>query len=156
MVEAFTAFGIVILLIGVILIILEVVTPGFFIGILGTISIVMGLVMTFAGEWVKENPGLVGLLVLVSGGSAFVVNYYVYRRLGSPDKTATTSTETLVGMEGLVTRRVEPDNIRGKVKLGTQVWSAESAIGKAIDEGTRVSVIRAEGVHILVRPAKKL
>ena len=47
----------------------------------------------------------------------------------------------------------DPDHeTRGKVKIGSTVWSATS--DKVLEEGTRVEVVDAEGVHITVKPVK--
>ena len=40
------------------------------------------------------------------------------------------------------------DNIKGKVKIGSEIWSARSL--EPIDEGKSVIVVSAEGVHVVV------
>ncbi len=58
---------------------------------------------------------------------------------------------TLIGREGIVLTDVLPNSLKGKVRIGSEVWSARSPV--FIPAGTRVRVISGEGVSILVEPS---
>lgn len=62
---------------------------------------------------------------------------------------ATTTMVTLVGKSAIVTKHVMPHELSGKVKIGTQIWSATS--DDEIEEGKEVMIIKAEGVHVVVK-----
>lgn len=86
---------------------------------------------------------LMGLYILIQ------VLFFIYLRLSNPP-TPTTSSTTLKGKEGFVLKEVRPEDISGKVRLlkGNKTWSATSE--DKIEEGAKVRVIEAEGVHVLV------
>jgi membrane protein implicated in regulation of membrane protease activity len=48
-----------------------------------------------------------------------------------------------------VTVRTGPEDIKGKVRIDSDVWSATS--DEPIEAGTEVTVIKSQGVHVTVR-----
>jgi membrane-bound ClpP family serine protease len=50
----------------------------------------------------------------------------------------------------VVVREVDDGTLAGKVQIGSMEWSARSESGR-IPAGRRVVVLRAEGVHIVVK-----
>ncbi len=66
----------------------------------------------------------------------------------SRQSDATTTMVTLVGKGSIVTKKVMPHELSGKVKIGTQIWSATS--DEEIEEGKEVIITKAEGVHVVV------
>lgn len=139
------------LALGVLMFLLEASIPGFFIGVPATILVLLGvfaLVVPDFDLFTKWAP----LLVVLIGTPATFVSIWAYRKLAPPDQEPTTQTATnLVGLEGLVTVPVAPGAPRGKVKIQHQVWSATSDAG-LIPEGSRVRVVRVEGVIVVVAP----
>ena len=52
-------------------------------------------------------------------------------------------------------RDTDPDHdTRGKVKIGSTIWSATS--DDPLEEGTRVEVVDAQGVHVTVKAVDSL
>ena len=69
-------------------------------------------------------------------------------------RTQPTNADVLIGKECLVTGDI--DNIlgTGEVKVGGRVWTARSAAdGMKIPAGSSATVIRIEGVKLIVSPA---
>ena len=62
----------------------------------------------------------------------------------------TTVATSLIGMEGLVITDTCPNNIRGKVKIENDIWSATST--RPVPAGYKVRVVDSEGVHVKVEP----
>ena len=60
----------------------------------------------------------------------------------------TTVASSLLGKRGLVTREIEPGNLRGKVMIENDTWSATAET--VIPVGTKVVVKSSEGVHVKV------
>ena len=152
-VESLTPFmlGLVFFGIGVVFIILEVMTPGFFIGIPGTIMVILGLAMIFFPDFMSTPLGPMVFIILVILVTAGV--FWIYNNLARPEPSNTTTTMTsLVGKEGTVIKDIVPHDISGKVRIGSQEWSATA--DKAIGEGARVRVVKVEGVHLHVEPLK--
>ena len=86
--------------------------------------------------------------MLIVGLISSIVTVIVYRKLGEPEPPSIAVSDGLIGKKGIVTVRTTADNIRGKVKIGSELWSARSM--EPIDEGKTVVVISAEGVHVVV------
>lgn len=62
--------------------------------------------------------------------------------------TEPTNADRVIGMEGIVTKDIDPIEGKGQVKVIGQVWSAKSE--HPISEGTKVKVLSLEGVKIVV------
>jgi membrane protein implicated in regulation of membrane protease activity len=58
-------------------------------------------------------------------------------------------TDSLVGKEGIVTIKINTTDMKGKVKIGSDTWSAEA--DEDIPAGTAVIVDRSSGVHVHVK-----
>lgn len=138
--------GILMLVIGGALLVVEAIVPGFFIIVPGTILVILGAIALLAPGLLTFPGGIIIFIAITIIVSAATIMFY--RRLAPGHKPLTTSMDTLVGMTGEVTREVEPDSISGKVKIGEQIWSARSS-GR-IQVGEKVIVTRAEGVHVFV------
>lgn len=144
--------GILFFSIGIFFIIIEVMTPGFFVGIPGTIMVILGLAMVLFPEFMSTPAGPIIFIILVFLVTAGV--FWIYNNLARPEPSKTTTTMTsLVGKEGIVLKKVVPHDISGKVQIGSQEWSSTSDI--EINPGTKVEVVRVEGVHLIVKPLEK-
>lgn len=146
-----STIGLALLIIGILFIIAEAATPGFFIGVIGTAFIAMGLVGIFF-PYILDTPWSPIIVVIVTSGSMLGAVMF-YRRLGKSQPTATTITESNVGKEGIVMEDIEPHNLKGKVKISHQIWSATSDVN--IPKGTTVRVIDWEGVHVIVEEVEE-
>lgn len=143
--------GLLFVIIGIILLLVEASSPGFFIAIPATILIILGILGVVA-------PGIFFSFwsPIIAIGIAVPVTYftiYFYRQLAPPQEPTTTVGDSLVGKRGLVTTATDPDSeTKGKVRIGSDIWSATSE--QPIKEGSRVEVIASEGVHVIVRKVK--
>ena len=70
----------------------------------------------------------------------------------NPSRRTPTNADRVLGMEGVVTQAI--DNLRstGTVQVRGMDWSARSAGEETIPAGTRVRVVRMEGVKLFVEP----
>ena len=146
-----STIGLALLILGILFIIAEAATPGFFIGVIGTAFIAMGLVGVFF-PFILDTPWSPIIVVIVTSGSMMGAIMF-YRRLGKSQPTATTITESNVGKEGIVMEDIEPNSLKGKVKISHQIWSATSDAN--IRKGAKVRVIDWEGVHVIVEEVEE-
>ena len=139
------------IVIGILLIIAEMSIPGFFIAVPGTAMLIVGiLVLIFPGILNTIWAPIIGVSVALG---AMGITIYVYRRLAKPTgPPVTTSADSLIGKEGIVIKRIIPNSYSGKVKIGSDVWSATAS--DEIEEGERVRIIKVEGVHLYVERVK--
>ena len=92
------------------------------------------------------------VFLTVSGALLAMLRPMVRKHL--KPKIVPTNTEALIGNVGVVTEDIDNVAARGRVKLGAMSWSARSAGGVPIPQGTRVRVERIEGVKVFVVPAE--
>ncbi len=137
------------LILGFILIIVESTSPGGYLIIPGLDLVVLGIYgMIVPGmlySWVTVVIAIVLTIPVV------VLTLYLYKKLGGEEPPSTTVTGSLVGRAGVVVIETNPDNLKGKVKIGSDTWSANS--DTVIPVGSDVVVDSSEGVHVHVRKA---
>lgn len=132
---------------GVIFLLVEAVSPGFFMAVPGTALIVLGVLAFFAYDLLSTPFGIVA--AVIGAAAAAIVTIFVYRKISPEQKPRTTSTDTIVGKTGLVNTTITHDSISGKVEIDGALWSAKST-GETIVPGKTVRVVSAKGVHITV------
>ncbi len=140
------------ILTGTVFLVLETLNPGFFIAVPGTVLIILGVLFVIGVDIFSSPAGiLLGVFVALA---ASVVTIWIYRRI-NPDKASpvTISRDSLLGKEGLVAKKAIPDSLSGKVLIAGQEWSARCDSGE-LGQGTRVRVVRSEGVHVVVEEVK--
>ncbi|MDD4222626.1 MAG: NfeD family protein [Methanomethylophilus sp.] len=132
---------------GLLLLIIEAFMPGGYLVIPGTVFVIVGIIGSvfpdFLFTW--KSP-LVAAVVAIP---VTAVTVWGYRRLGRPEPPSTTVADSLVGKQGTVVTAIVPGNMKGKVRIGSDIWSAEA--DEAIPEGTAVSVDAGSGVHVHVK-----
>lgn len=62
-----------------------------------------------------------------------------------------TNTDCLIGIEAVVTETIDNQSASGQVKAAGQIWTARSDSETPIPEGTAVTVLRIEGVKMIVQ-----
>lgn len=135
------------LVIGLVLVGIEAFSPGGYLLIPGVILTVLGIY----GYVVPDDlfTWTTAVVAIVTAIPVTALTIWVYGRLGKPEPPSTTVASSLVGKEGKVVTAVTPGNMKGKVRIASDTWSAEA--DEDIPEGTDVVVDASEGVHIHVR-----
>jgi membrane protein implicated in regulation of membrane protease activity len=138
--------GIALIVIGVLMLLAEIVSPGFFLLVPATVLIILGaigiMVPGFLLSW--ASPVLAVVIIV----PASLITIKLYQKLSPIAPPETTVGTSLVGMKGIVTARVMPNSLKGKVKIANDSWSATSQC--PIEVGRHVRVISSEGVHVRV------
>ncbi|MGE0206982.1 MAG: NfeD family protein [Candidatus Babeliales bacterium] len=57
----------------------------------------------------------------------------------------------LVGKTGIITKAAQAQEF-GQVKIGGQIWSCRGVHDQAMQEGSRVRIVRVQGAHVVVEP----
>ena len=141
-----TTIALCIIIIGALLIIGEALSPGIYMIIPGTVMVLLGIVGYIVPDflfsiWAPITMVVVGLIVSI-------VTVMAYRKLGEPEPPTTSVSDGLVGKTGIVTAATSVGDIKGKVKVGSEIWSARSL--EPIEVGTVVRIVSTEGVHVVV------
>jgi len=91
------------------------------------------------------------IYALIIGGIIIFlpIFYLLYLKVFSTSPPTTTTT-TLKDRKGFVIKDIQPENIKGKVKIiqSSKVWSATA--DEKIEAGTKVKINEVEGVHLIV------
>ena len=69
-------------------------------------------------------------------------------------KLTRTNVDAIIGSQGYVTADIDNMAATGTIKLGAMEWTARSADGSPIPQGTLVKVERIEGVKAFVIPVQ--
>jgi inner membrane protein len=141
------ALGWLLIVIGAVLLLVEIHSPGFFATVPATVMIIFGILLLLGMDIFNSGWGVViGVVVAIAAAGLTV---WMYGRI-TPDESPTTiSRDSLVGKEGRVIKNVDSNTLAGKVVIGTTEWSAHST-GASIPIGKKVKVVDSEGVHIVV------
>ena len=129
----------------VILAVLEMVLPSFFVIWFG-----VGALVAMLSALVTENL-IIQFLVFIT---ASVILLFMTRRLASKvtKGTATaTNVDAMIGRIGIVTEDIPPLDNPGIVKVSGEMWSAVSADQQPIEKGTQVQVLQIRGVRLVVQ-----
>ena len=145
MIDAQT-LAIIFVIVGAMLLIAEAMTPGAFLLIPGTVLVILGIVGYIYPDFLYSTWS--PLLALAIAVPVTLGTIKMYQFLARPEPPTTTVAESLLGKEGVVTVRTTPENIKGKVRIDTDVWSATS--DGPIEVGTDVVVTESQGVHVKV------
>lgn len=106
-----------------------------------------GLISGFcgAGEWAQILIGAIVTLVCLIATRPLVNRVMNSRKVE-------TNARRLVGQTGVVIQEIRNLDAMGQVKIQGSVWSARSENGEVIPQDKTVSVLRIEGVKLIVKP----
>ena len=141
------SLGLILIVAGAALLLFELHSPGFFATVPGTVMIILGILLQLGIDIFSNGWGVIIGVAIAIAAAGFTV--WMYGKI-TPDESPTTiSRDTLIGMEGRVKLKVDPNSLSGKVIVGSSEWSAKST-GSIIPPGKNVRVVNSEGVHIIV------
>ncbi|NYT11949.1 MAG: NfeD family protein [Methanomassiliicoccales archaeon] len=134
------------IVIGVILLIAEAASPGTFLIVPGTVLLILGAIGLIEPDLLTSwwAPVVVAIILI----PLTLLTIKGYQRLAPTAPPETTVASSLLGKQGLVTREIEPDSLKGKVMIENDTWSATAET--VIQVGKRVVVKSSEGVHVKV------
>ena len=141
--------GLLIVIIGAGLFTVEIFHPGALLLIPGSIVLVAGFLYLFApNDLLDSYIGPVAIVIAAILGALIEIPYY--RWVAPVHRPLSTTSAGLVGDEAVVITAVEPETLKGKVRIRSETWSARAS--QPIPAGTRVRVIHGEGVSLTVEP----
>lgn len=106
-----------------------------------------GLISGFCGtgEWVQILIGAIVTLVCLIATRPLVNRVMKFRKVD-------TNAGRLIDQTGIVVQEIRNLDAMGQVKIQGSVWSARSENGEVIPQDKTVSVLRIEGVKLIVKP----
>jgi membrane protein implicated in regulation of membrane protease activity len=139
-------------IVGILMLIAEMATPGSFIIVPGTVVLILGLIWLIEPDWTLQWwSAIVAVVVLIP---MIFVAIKLYQMLAPPAPPETTVASSLIGKKGVVISEIVPNTITGKVRLeNNEAWSATAPMKIVV--GVRVKVVESRGVHIVVAELEK-
>lgn len=137
------------LIAGVILLILEIITPGFVLANFGVAAIASAIAAWLGADLYWQ----VGVFIVVSLVSFFTVRPILTRTMLNKGKPTPTGAAALIGRTTKVTEGIPGGLDTGRVKIDGDVWMAVSSSGAPIPEGAIVRVARVESIKLFVEHA---
>ena len=141
------SLGWLLIIVGALLLLFEVHSPGFFATVPATVMIILGILILLGIDIFSSGWGIVIGVAIALCAAAFTV--WMYGRMTTNESPTTVSRDSLIGKEGRVKIAVNPNTLAGKVMIGSTEWSARST-GAAIGTGKKVKVVDSQGVHVVV------
>jgi membrane protein implicated in regulation of membrane protease activity len=138
--------GLAFIIIGILMVLAELSSPGAFILVPATVLLVLGFVGIIAPDILISwwSPVITAIIVI----PVTYVTMKMYQKLAPPAPPETTVATSLVGQIGVVEAEVRPNSLKGKVRIAHDIWSATA--DKTIPVGRKVVVRASEGVHVTV------
>ncbi|MEN3014300.1 MAG: NfeD family protein [Endomicrobiia bacterium] len=138
------------IVVAIIFFIIEIITPGIFLfSCFGLAAIVAFLSSFFTDSVLIESV----IFSLVS-----VISIYLLRpiliKIFTPDFVKT-NVNSLIGKTGIVEEEIHDKKIMGLIRVENELWRAVSENDEIISKGSKVEVIRVEGVHLVVKKLKE-
>ena len=134
---------------GVLLLIMEVIAPGFFLVFLGAAAVATGFFTVLFGLGIVSQFALFALysVIAVLAGRRF----YAIRAADSTDPLLNDRAGRMIGRVVTVVTKVDDHN--GRVRVGDSEWSAR---GGPAEPGQRVRITGVEGNCLIVEPERQL
>jgi membrane protein implicated in regulation of membrane protease activity len=131
------------LVLGVLLIIAEMVTPSFFLMWFGIGA------LAAAGAAYLGTAGVVQWVVFLALSATLVLCSRRFAKKVEPAQTLRTNVDEYIGETAVVLQRIDPVANTGLVRVKKEEWRADAK--EVIEAGTLVEVVGSEGVHLKVK-----
>jgi len=136
------------IILGVVLLILEIFTAGFFVALIGVAALLMAVVSLFISTlWLQLL-----IFTLLSVGIVWIFLPMIRRSL--EHNAVPTNQEAMIGKTVLVTEEINNTLGKGYVKYYGDFFPARSVDGKVIPAGKEVIIRRIEGIRVFVEEAE--
>ena len=132
------------LIIGVICVIIEIFDPAVFFISFGIAGLITSPISTL-GIPIWSQVLLFGIISFI----VFLFMRKVYEKLFQKEKTET-NVYALVGKQGIVTTLI-PNDGRGEVKVGGEIWTAIAQDNLEINIGEKVNILTIDGNKLIVK-----
>lgn len=126
----------------------EIITVGFLIFWLGIGSLLAMLVSLITDSVLIQIATFV-----ISSTILILFTKPLAKRITKYDNVVTNSF-SLINKTGIVLSEINNLESMGQVKVNGEIWSAKSEDNSTIEEGTRIKVLKIDGVKLIVEPVK--
>jgi membrane protein implicated in regulation of membrane protease activity len=127
----------------------EIFTAGFFLLPIGIGAAIAGLVALLGG-----NTAWQLVVFVVASFVLFLVSRRFAQRV-TKEQPPGVGADRFIGEECVVLEKISNLDDAGRVRMGKEEWRAESHNEGEIAAGTKVTVVRLSGTHLVVKPVEE-
>lgn len=132
-------------IVGILLIIGEIFTAGFFLIWFGIAAIIAGIIAFFELSVIWQGVAFVIISAILLAGTRRLAERYTKKQ--PPGIGA----DRFIGKVGVVLEEIDNDKNTGRVRVEEDKWRADSLEGDIITKDSNVQVIKIEGTHVVVK-----
>ena len=122
----------------------EILTTGFLLFWFALAALIAMIVSLFT-----TNIIIQAIVFLISSVILFFATKPLVNKI-SKTETIKTNVSSLIGKKGIVIQKINPTESTGQIKVGGEIWSAESYNDSPIEEGTEIQILEIKGVKVVV------
>ncbi|MEW6235424.1 MAG: NfeD family protein [Candidatus Omnitrophota bacterium] len=139
------------ILAGVIVLIGEILTPGFVLGCFAVGCFGAGAAAKFTDSMTLQLTAFIASTLL----GFFAVRPLFLHFLYGASSDVKTNVDALAGRRGFVIEPIDPRENKGRVKVGGEDWRGVSIDDSSMEKGTEIVVRRVEGTKLIVERIQK-
>ena len=141
--------GLIWCIIGIVFVILEIISVIFFPIFFALGAFITAIFSCFSTNWSHQVLVFaIASTIITLIGKPVLQKYF---KVNSTTKASTVN--ALIGKAGIVTLPIKEEDF-GQVKVDGAIWSALSEDSIAIDKGVKITVVRVEGVKLIVKESE--
>jgi len=137
------------IILGVLLMVLEIFTPTFFVFWFGLGSLAAAIVAYFYENTIFE------LLTFIVVSGILVLSTRKLAKKITGEEVRSINIDEIIGKEAIVIEQIDNKLGKGVVKVSGDMWRAVSVDDVVIQSGEKVIIEKVEGAHVVVRPLFK-
>ena len=123
----------------------EIITVGFLLFWFGVASLITMVVSFFTTNIIIQCiVFLVSSVILILATKPFVKKFL-------NNENIVTNVNSLIGKKAIVIQDIDNLKSTGQVKIGGEIWSAQSESNDIISKDTEVEIVKIDGVKLIVR-----
>jgi len=134
---------------GILLMVLEIFTPTFFVFWFGLGSLAAAIVAYFYENTIFE------LLTFIVVSGILVLSTRKLAKKITGEEVRSINVDEIIGKEAIVIEQIDNKLGKGVVKVSGDMWRAVSVDDVVIQSGEKVIIEKVEGAHVVVRPVFK-
>ena len=124
----------------------EICTVGFLLFWFGIASLI-----TMIASFITSNI-IIQMAIFVISSTILILGTKPLINKFLSNKTIKTNYSSIIGKDCIVTEKIDNLNNKGQVKINGETWTARSETNLVIDLGSKVKIIKIEGVKVIVEP----
>ncbi|HRE40423.1 MAG TPA: NfeD family protein [Ignavibacteria bacterium] len=137
-------------IVGIILLLSELIIPGFVIFFFGIGALVTSLIIFFVG--IESVPIQILIFLLSSILSLVLLRKYFSKLFKGKVDNKEELKDEFLGKKCLVINEIKPNSLKGKVELNGAIWEADSEF--FIERGVTVEIIGRNNITLIVKPVE--